>query len=51
MYHSGIQFVSYDVPHPLRPHLNLKFVGEPEKVLKETLESFREFCGIEEKEL
>ena len=51
MYHSGIQFVSYDVPHPLRPHLNLKFVGEPEKVLKETLETFREFCEIVEKEL
>jgi DNA-directed RNA polymerase subunit L len=52
IYHSGIQFVSYDIPHPLRPQLILKFVAEePEKVLKETLETFREFCEIVEKEL
>jgi DNA-directed RNA polymerase subunit L len=53
MYHTGIQFVSYDIPHPLRPALVIKFVTDkvPEKFLKEIHETIEEYCQIVEKGL
>jgi DNA-directed RNA polymerase subunit L len=53
MYHSGVQFVSYDIPHPLKPTLVIRFVTdkEPEKFLKEIHETIEEYCRIVEKGL
>jgi DNA-directed RNA polymerase subunit L len=53
MYHTGIQFVSYDIPHPLRPQMVLRFVTdkEPEKFLKEIHETIEEYYQIVEKAL
>lgn len=53
IYHSGAQFVSYDIPHPLRPTLVLRFVTEkdPVKLLKEINETIEEYCQIVEKSL
>jgi len=53
MYHSGLSFVSYDIPHPLRPTLVLRFVTDkdPEKLLKETHETIEEYCQLVEKGL
>ena len=53
MYHAGVQFVSYDIPHPLRPTLVIKFVTdkEPEKFLREIHETIEEYCQIVEKGL
>jgi DNA-directed RNA polymerase subunit L len=53
MYHSGVQFVSYDIMHPMKPILILRFVTEkqPEILLKETLNSISDYCQIVEKVL
>jgi len=53
MYHSGIQFVSYDIPHPLKPQMILRFVTDkdPEKFLKEIHETIEEYYQIVEKGL
>lgn len=44
-------FVSYDIPHPLRPELILRFLStkKPEDVLKKTFEIINEYCEIVEK--
>jgi DNA-directed RNA polymerase subunit L len=54
MYHSkDVSFVSYDIPHPLKPAMVLRFVTEkaPELLLKNTLSTIHEYCGIVEKGL
>lgn len=45
------EFVSYDIPHPLRPQLVLRFLTskKPEEVLKKTFEIVNEYCDIVEK--
>jgi DNA-directed RNA polymerase subunit L len=53
MYHSGVKFVSYDITHPMKPVLVLRFVTEnqPESLLKETLKTISDYCEIVEKVL
>jgi DNA-directed RNA polymerase subunit L len=53
IYHSTKGFVSYDLGHPLRPILKLRFSNEsePEDVLKNAVKIFKEYCEIVEKEL
>jgi DNA-directed RNA polymerase subunit L len=53
IYHAGISFVSYDIPHPMRSKMILKFVtdSQPEKILKDTQKSIHDYCEIIEKGL
>lgn len=53
MYHSDVTFVSYDIPHPMKPLMILKFVTEsqPEEILKNAQKSIHDYCEIIEKGL
>jgi len=54
MYHSkDVSFVSYDIPHAMKPTMVLRFVTEknPDVLLKETQTTFHEYCAIVEKGL
>ena len=54
MYHSkDVSFVSYDIPHAMKPTMVLRFVTEknPDVLLKETQATIHEYCGIVEKGL
>jgi DNA-directed RNA polymerase alpha subunit len=54
IYHSqSTGFVSYDLGHPLKPILTLRFVSEskPEDILKDALKTLKEYCAIVEKQL
>ena len=46
-------FISYDLGHPLKPNLKLRFSTDsnPEDILKNAVKIFKEFCEIVEKEL
>lgn len=48
-----VNFVSYDIPHPLRPDTVLRFQTkqDPESVLKTAQGIIEEYCGIVEKGL
>jgi DNA-directed RNA polymerase subunit L len=52
-YHAGVQFVSYDIPHPMKPQMVLRFVSDrqPEGLFKEIKETIEEYCDIVEKAL
>ena len=54
IYHSKItEFVSYDIPHPLKPTMVLRFLSKekPEDVLKKAQSIIHEYCEIVEKGL
>jgi DNA-directed RNA polymerase subunit L len=54
MYHSkDVNFVSYDIPHPMRPTMIVRWCSEkkPELFLKETQKTIHEYCEIVEKGL
>lgn len=54
IYHSqSTGFVSYDIGHPLKPALTLRFTTEskPEDILKDALKTLKEYCSIVEKQL
>lgn len=54
IYHSKTtEFVSYDIPHPLKPTMVLRFLskGKPEDVLKNAQSIIHEYCEIVEKGL
>lgn len=54
MYHSkDVTFVSYDIPHAMKPTMVLRFVTEknPDLLLKETQKTVHEYCAIVEKGL
>jgi len=53
LYHAGVQFVSYDIPHPMKPLMVLKFVTDkqPETLLKEISKTIEEYCELVEKAL
>jgi DNA-directed RNA polymerase alpha subunit len=46
-----VSFVSYDIPHPLRPTLVIRFctTSRPEEVLKTAKTTISEYCDIVEK--
>jgi len=44
-----IQFVSYDIPHPLKPAMGIRFVSDkktPEKVLERAKQLVEEYCSV-----
>lgn len=49
----NVEFVGYDIPHPLRPLMVLRFHTKknPESVLKVAIEAIKEYCAIVEKGL
>jgi len=54
IYHSkDAPFVSYDIPHPMKPVMVLRFITtkKPETLLKETQKTIHEYCDIVEKGL
>jgi DNA-directed RNA polymerase subunit L len=54
IYHSeDVSFVSYDIPHPMKPTMILRFITEkkPETVLKDAHSRVNEYCEIVEKGL
>jgi len=54
IYHSkDVSFVSYDIPHAMKPAMVLRFVTEknPDVLLKETQKTIHEYCAIVEKGL
>lgn len=54
IYHSkDVTFVSYDIPHPMKPTMILRWCGtkKPEDLLKETQKTIHEYCDIVEKGL
>jgi DNA-directed RNA polymerase subunit L len=54
LYHSeDVSFVSYDIPHPMRPTMILRFMtpNKPEKLLKDAQTRIHEYCEIVEKGL
>jgi len=54
IYHSGdASFVSYDIPHPMRPTMIVRFITEkkPELLLKATQKTIHEYCELVEKGL
>jgi hypothetical protein len=54
MYHSkDVSFVSYDIPHAMKPTMVVRFVTEknPDVLLKETQKAVHEYCAIVEKGL
>jgi len=54
IYHSkDVSFVSYDIPHPMKPTMVLRWCGskKPEDLLKDTQKTIHEYCDIVEKGL
>jgi DNA-directed RNA polymerase subunit L len=54
MYHSkDVSFVSYDIPHAMKPAMLLRFVTEknPDVLLKETQQTIHDYCALVEKGL
>jgi DNA-directed RNA polymerase subunit L len=53
MYHMDVAFVSYDIPHPMKKDMILRFVTEknPDILLKETQKTVHDYCEIVEKGL
>jgi DNA-directed RNA polymerase subunit L len=54
IYHSkDVNFVSYDIPHPMKPAMVLRWCGskKPEELLKEAQKTIHEYCEIVEKGL
>jgi DNA-directed RNA polymerase subunit L len=54
IYHSkDTNFVSYDIPHPLKPTMIVRWCSEkkPEEILKQTQKTIHEYCEIVEKGL
>jgi DNA-directed RNA polymerase subunit L len=54
MYHSkDVTFVSYDIPHPMKPTMVVRWCGtkKPEDLLKDTQKTIHEYCEIVEKGL
>jgi hypothetical protein len=54
IYHSkDVNFVSYDIPHPMKPAMILRWCGskKPEDILKEAQKTIHEYCEIVEKGL
>jgi len=50
---ANVDFVSYDIPHPLRSTMVLRFHTKksPESILKTARDTIEEYCGIVEKAL
>jgi len=48
IYADEVQFVSYDIPHPLKPEMVLRFNTKkaPEKVLETARKSIEEYCSL-----
>jgi DNA-directed RNA polymerase subunit L len=54
IYHSrDTNFVSYDIPHPLKPTMIVRWCSEkkPEEILKQTQKTIHEYCELVEKGL
>lgn len=52
-YDSNVKFVSYDIPHPLKKTMVLRFntSKRPESILKTAKEAIEEYCSVVEKGL
>lgn len=52
-YDSNVNFVSYDIPHPLKKTMVLRFntSKRPESILKTAREAIEEYCSVVEKGL
>jgi DNA-directed RNA polymerase subunit L len=50
---SNVNFVSYDIPHPLRSTMVLRFntTKKPESILKTAKDAIEEYCSVVEKGL
>jgi DNA-directed RNA polymerase subunit L len=50
---SNVNFVSYDIPHPLKNTMVLRFNTKktPESILKTAAEAIEEYCSVVEKGL
>jgi hypothetical protein len=48
IYHDEVQFVSYDVPHPLKPTMVIRFNSKklPAKVLETAKKTIDEYCSV-----
>ena len=48
IYTDEVQFVSYDIPHPLKPEMVLRFNTKkaPEKVLETARKTIEEYCSL-----
>ena len=48
IYSDEVQFVSYDIPHPLKPEMVLRFNTKkaPEKVLETARKTIEEYCSL-----
>jgi DNA-directed RNA polymerase subunit L len=48
IYGDEVQFVSYDIPHPLKPEMVLRFNTKksPEKVLETARKTIEEYCSL-----
>ena len=49
----NVDFVGYDIPHPLRNLMVLRFHSKksPESILKTAVDALKEYCAIVEKSL
>jgi DNA-directed RNA polymerase subunit L len=48
IYRDEVQFVSYDIPHPLKPEMVLRFNTKhtPEKILDNARKTIDEYCSV-----
>ena len=48
IYQDDVQFVSYDIPHPLKPEMVLRFNTKkaPEKILENAKKTIDEYCSV-----
>jgi len=48
IYKDDVEFVSYDIPHPLRPEMVLRFntKNAPEKILDNARKTIEEYCSV-----
>ena len=48
IYKDDVQFVSYDIPHPLKPEMVLRFNTRkaPEKILENAKKTIDEYCSV-----
>jgi DNA-directed RNA polymerase subunit L len=48
IYQDDVQFVSYDIPHPLKPEMVLRFNTKktPEKILETAKKTIDEYCSV-----